>query len=63
MTDRRVVDGVRLPDDGRLTENEKAWIEFIRLLSQGSDPMPTLRSVQALRQVLARTDVSSGRDR
>jgi hypothetical protein len=60
MRDTRVINGIRLPDDSRLTENERAWIEFIRLLSNGSDPVPTLRSVQALRQVLTRVDVPSG---
>ena len=29
MTDTRVIDGVRLPDDRSLTENEKAWVEFM----------------------------------
>jgi hypothetical protein len=33
MTDRRVVEGVRLPDDGSLIGDERAWVEFIRLVS------------------------------
>ena len=32
-----------------LTENEGAWIEFLRLISRNMDPPPTLRGVQALR--------------
>jgi len=48
----RVIDGVRLQDDSSLTKNEKAWIEMIRLVSQGSDPGPSLRAVQALRSAL-----------
>lgn len=31
-----------------LTENECAWIEFIRLISCDSDPVPDLISVQTL---------------
>jgi ribosomal protein S12 methylthiotransferase accessory factor YcaO len=63
MRDTRVINGIRLPDDSSLTDNEKAWVEIIRLLSQGSDPVPTLRSVQALRQVLAGAGFPSGLDR
>jgi hypothetical protein len=46
----RVMDGVRLPVDSSLTENERAWVEFMRLTSRNANPAPTLRSVQALRQ-------------
>jgi len=35
-----------------LTENEKAWIEFIRLISNGRDPGITVKRVQALRELL-----------
>mgnify|MGYP000674410830 CR=1 FL=1 len=34
-----------------LTENECAWITFLRLASRDSDPAPTLKRVQALRQM------------
>ena len=37
----------------RLTANEHAWIEFIRLISSDSDPRPTLARVQALRRLFA----------
>ncbi|AHM05753.1 hypothetical protein roselon_03498 [Roseibacterium elongatum DSM 19469] len=47
-----MVDGVRLPDDSSLTDNEKAWVEFIRLASGGNDPAPTLKAIQALRKAL-----------
>jgi hypothetical protein len=56
MNEPRVIDGVRLPDDGSLTENEKAWIEFIRLVSKNTDPEPTFRAVQALKQAMPRLD-------
>ena len=39
------------PWDNPITENEKAWTEFIRLASYDSDPSPTLETVQALRQI------------
>lgn len=34
-----------------LTENEIAWVEFLRLISDGRDLGPTLRRVQLLRRV------------
>jgi hypothetical protein len=33
------------------TENERYWIEVIRLASHDGDPAPTLARTQALRQV------------
>ena len=46
-----IVEGVRLPSGRALTENECAWITFLRLASRDSDPAPTLKRVQALRQM------------
>jgi hypothetical protein len=37
-----------------ITANELAWVDFLRLISNGSDPGPTLRRVQLLRRVLRR---------
>jgi hypothetical protein len=37
-----------------LTENEWAWLEFLRLISLGSDPAVTLRRVQLLRRICER---------
>ena len=34
------------------TENEKSWIEFIRIISCGSDPRVTTGRVRALRELL-----------
>ncbi len=34
-----------------LTENEVAWVEFLRLISNGRDLGPTLDRVQLLRRV------------
>jgi hypothetical protein len=36
----------------QLTENEKAWIEFIRVVSGGRDPKVTLARVQLLKVML-----------
>lgn len=36
----------------QLTSNEKAWIEFIRVISCGSDPKITPARVCALRELL-----------
>ncbi|ETD84929.1 hypothetical protein ACTTAF_10220 [Rhodobacter capsulatus] len=35
-----------------LSENEKAWIEFIRVISGGRDPKVTPARVRALRELL-----------
>ena len=37
-----------------LTKNEKTWIEFIRVISNGSDPRVTPDRVRALRELLDR---------
>lgn len=36
----------------QLTPNEQAWIEFIRVISCGSDPCITPTRVRALRELL-----------
>ncbi|WP_236019543.1 hypothetical protein [Fuscibacter oryzae] len=35
-----------------MTENEKAWIEMIRVISGGRDPRITLSRVEALTKLL-----------
>jgi hypothetical protein len=46
---------IRRPTGGTtvdtLTANERAWLEFLRLISNGRDVAPTLRRVQLLRRV------------
>ena len=46
----------RCPDGhlNDLTANERAWIEFLRLIANGRDPAPRLRDVQLLRRLLQR---------
>ena len=39
-------------DGSDLTANELAWVDFLRLIANGTDPGPTLRRVQLLRRVL-----------
>lgn len=41
-----------LGDWNTLTANEKAWIEFIRVISCGSDPRVTPARIRALRDLL-----------
>jgi len=36
--------------DHELTENEVAWLFFIREITLGADPAPTLKGMQALRR-------------
>ena len=38
----------------KLTENEIAWVEFLRLISNGRDIGPTLPRVQLLMRVCTR---------
>jgi hypothetical protein len=45
-----------------LTENERAWVGFLRLVTHDTDPAPTLARVQALRCVFSDSH-SSGEDR
>jgi len=33
------------------TENERAWLQFLRMISLDRDPAPTLRRVQLLRRI------------
>ena len=35
-----------------LTPNERAWVEFIRIISCGSDPQVTPARIRALRELL-----------
>ena len=35
-----------------ITENELAWVEFLRTLSHNEDPRPSLDAIQALRAIL-----------
>ncbi|MBI1216929.1 MAG: hypothetical protein GC186_00135 [Rhodobacteraceae bacterium] len=53
LNDFKVIEGCRLPSDRPLTENERAWVGFIRLVTCEGDPPPTLARVQALRVMLA----------
>lgn len=43
--------GFQLPNDRDLSANERAWIEFLRIITGNSDPAPTLPRVQALRRL------------
>lgn len=36
----------------QLSENEKVWVEFIRVISNGRDPRITPSRVRALRELL-----------
>jgi hypothetical protein len=44
--------------DTIITANERAWIEFIRLISGDADPAATLARVQRLRLVFTPVRVS-----
>jgi hypothetical protein len=55
MSERKIIDGVRLLDDHSITQNERAWLEFIRLAFNNSDPKPNLALVQLLRAEFLKT--------
>jgi hypothetical protein len=41
------------PTTHKLSDNELAWVEFLRLLSNDQVPTPTLAAVQALRMAFS----------
>ncbi len=41
-----------MPNLDDLTENERAWIGFLRLIFNDMDPAPTLERVQGMRLAL-----------
>lgn len=43
-----------------VTENERYWIEIIRLASHDTDPAPTLALTQTLRRIFEKTIRISG---
>ncbi|MEQ3728102.1 MAG: hypothetical protein ABNH38_11895 [Tateyamaria sp.] len=51
MTSRRST--VFAPSFDDLTENERAWIGFLRLIVSDTDPAPTLSRIQALRRAFS----------
>lgn len=53
MSPEHPVQGFRLPSCDNITPNEVAWIAFLRDISGGTDPSPTLKAVQVLQQALA----------
>ena len=48
----KLVNGCRLPAADTLTENERAWVAFIRLASENRDPSPALVEAQTLQRLL-----------
>jgi len=49
---KRVVDGFKLPPDGTITDNERVWIEFLRIICNDHVPPPDSRMVVGLRELL-----------
>ena len=54
MMHRRVVNGFKLPEYHPPTENELTWIEFLRIISNGTDPGFDLAASQMLQQFFRR---------
>ena len=49
---RRVVEGFKLPSDAPPTENERIWIEFLRIICNDEVPAPDSKMVVGLRVLL-----------
>lgn len=49
---RRVVAGFKLPSDEVTTENERVWIEFLRIICDDQVPAPDGELVVGLRRLL-----------
>ena len=49
---RRVVEGFKLPSDAPPTENERIWIEFLRIICNDEVPAPDCEMVVGLRELL-----------
>lgn len=58
MSAEGTIQGFTLPSTRPFTENERAWIGFLRQVSGNSDPGPTLQLVQALRQAVLEAERS-----
>lgn len=50
--DTRVINGMRLPWDGAITDNERAWIEFLRIICNNEVPAPSSSAVTSLRELI-----------
>ena len=48
----RVVDGLKLPSDAPITENERVWIEFLRIICNDEVPAPDSEVVVGLRRLM-----------
>lgn len=49
---RHAVDGFKLPWDGAFTENERIWVEFLRVICNDAVPVPDSRMVVGLRKLM-----------
>lgn len=58
FTERRVIEGCKLPSTDPLTVTELAWIEFLRIVYDGAVPAPTYDQIVQLRR-LSRSDSGS----
>lgn len=50
-TEKRVVEGCKLPLAGPITHDELAWIEFLRIVYDDAVPAPDFDQVVLLRQM------------
>ncbi|MFN5997325.1 MAG: hypothetical protein ACK47C_10245 [Paracoccaceae bacterium] len=49
---QRTVDGFKLPADGAMTENERTWVEFLRIISNDAVPALDSEMVVGLRKLM-----------
>lgn len=59
FSDRRVVEGCKLPSADPITHDEMTWIEFLRIVYDDAVPAPTFDQVVLLRQLDRRNPAQS----
>jgi hypothetical protein len=51
LDDKRVVAGCKLPTAGPVTDNERAWVEFLRIIYDCAVPAPSFDQIVLLRRL------------
>jgi hypothetical protein len=51
ISGKRIVEGCKLPSTGPITDDERAWIEILRIVYDDVVPAPNFDQVVQLREV------------
>jgi hypothetical protein len=60
---KRVVEGCKLPSAGPATDNERAWVEFLRIIYNDAVPAPNYDHIVLLRRLESELHSSVNRSR